>query len=883
MDIKKTKPRILLGLTLFLGLSMAGAQTADEEPPASAGLELWLKADAITGAAEGAPVEVWPDSGPKKHAVRMTSGHKAPVFGKDSVNGRKPGVRFNGRDTLLDLPGLRIGHNTTVFIVCQDRKQTSGGSSFRPVLAAQCDPYDLQKGNGYGIGYMRDGRDGFAVCLRGEHDMGQVKSIRPPAGGMEIVSFRKSGHEAVLYRNGLKIAPGGMLRDQSRTYPSGYTLGGMQGSRFYTGVIAEALVYNRALSETEQKRVEDYLSRKYRIPLQTPPADDPRYNENGVVILRNGYADQPYVARLKDGSWLCVITTSATTERGEDRTLVLCRSRDNGRTWSDPEAVIEPDEAPQPSWGTLFVAPFGRVYAFYNISKPFAPGYMFSYCYKYSDDNGKTWSDRYILQQRKTIIDQADIRVGAWGVNEPFAMNGVVYVSFSRFRKTKEMYGEGSLFASDNLLTERDPDKLRWEMLPRGDRGIRSDKLGCLQQEHTAVPLPEGGMYCTFRTMTGYIGHAYSRDSGKTWPVTEFATYTPGGRRIKQPRACCRIFRCENGQYLLWYHNNDGRRTPMRNRDRNPAWVAGGVLKDGLMHWSQPEILLYGFGFPHDHGMSYPDLIEEDGRYWVTETQKQIARIHEIDASLLEGMWSQFENRTVPTKGLLLNSADDPVSPQTRALEKLPSAGGEGFTIDLAVTFENLDSGQVLLDSRSPKRGGLSVTTTDRETVQLTLDDGRNAPHSWDCDSGLLMPGRRHQLTFIVNGGPRIVSALVDGRLCDGGEDRQFGWSFFNPSLGDVSGNGNLRMAPQLNGTLHALRIYDRPLRTSEAVGLWNGSRSKKFDDKPCQGGIRFFRNVEKAFMHESAHRRSSRAGAINRPLLSMAGRASFQFEIGDN
>ena len=813
-------------LTFFSVIVPMNAQDAEKTMFPRKGLELWLKADAITKAAEGAPVTVWPDSGPKKHAARVAAGHNAPVFGKKMVNAHMPGVRFNGSNTLMQVPGLRIGHNTTIFIVSQDRKQTSGGSVFRSILAARCDPYDREKGDGYGIGYMRDGRDGFSVILRGEQDVGDVKSLRSPSGTMELVTFRKSGFSGNLRRDGLSIANIEMLREEARDYPVGYTLGGMKERRLYGGVVAEIMIYNRALSDAEQKQVEEYLSGKYRICLQNPPENDPRYIENGTVIFKNGYADQPYVAALTDGTWLCVATTSKTSERGKDRTLVLLRSNDFGKTWSGPEAVIEPDEAPQPSWGTLFVTPFGRVYVFYNITKPFAPGYMFSYCYKYSDDNGKTWSDRYVLQQRKTIIDQANTRVGAWGVNDPFAMNGSVYVSFSRFRKTRDMYGEGSLFVSDNLLTERDPNRLRWEMLPKGDRGIRNDKLGHLQQEHTAAPLPDDGIYCTFRTMTGYIGHAYSRDSGKTWPVTEFATYAPGGRRIKQTRACCRVFRCENGKYLLWYHNNDGRRTPMRNRDRNPAWVAGGVLKDGLMHWSQPEILLYGFGFPHDHGMSYPDLIETDGRYWVTETQKQIARIHEIDASLLEGVWNQSEHAAVPAKGLLLNSADDPVSPQTCALEKLPPAGGQGFTIDLAVTFENLDSGQILLDTRGKKRGGLTVTTTDRKTVRLTLDDGRIAPHSWDCDAGLLKPGRRHHLTFIVNGGPRIITVLVDGRLCDGGEDRQFGWSFFHPSTGDVSGDKKLRIASKLSGKLHALRIYNRPLRTSEAVGIYNAGKS---------------------------------------------------------
>jgi len=75
--------------------------------------------------------------------------------------------------------------------------------------------------------------------------------------------------------------------------------------------------------------------------------------------------------------------------------------------------------------------------------------------------------------------------------------------------------------------------------------------------------------------------------------------------------------------------------------------------KESSIHWSQPEIVLYdtdpknclfdpktrmpGPGL----GMSYPDLIEQDGRYWITETQKTVARVHSVDPELLEGLWKQ--------------------------------------------------------------------------------------------------------------------------------------------------------------------------------------------------------------------------------------------------
>lgn len=77
--------------------------------------------------------------------------------------------------------------------------------------------------------------------------------------------------------------------------------------------------------------------------------------------------------------------------------------------------------------------------------------------------------------------------------------------------------------------------------------------------------------------------------------------------------------------------------------------IAGGELRDGRMHWSQPEIVLYD-----DHPgtrMSCPDLIEQDGYYWITETQKTVARMHEIDATLREGLWNQGKVKEVARKG----------------------------------------------------------------------------------------------------------------------------------------------------------------------------------------------------------------------------------------
>jgi len=59
----------------------------------------------------------------------------------------------------------------------------------------------------------------------------------------------------------------------------------------------------------------------------------------------------------------------------------------------------------------------------------------------------------------------------------------------------------------------------------------------------------------------------------------------------------------------------------------------------------------------------------------------------------------------------------------------------------------------------------------------------------------------------------------VDGVLNDGGAQRPFGFGRFNPTFKDISGGRELQIVPDLRGELGHLRLYDRALRSSEAVG----------------------------------------------------------------
>ena len=82
---------------------------------------------------------------------------------------------------------------------------------------------------------------------------------------------------------------------------------------------------------------------------------------------------------------------------------------------------------------------------------------------------------------------------------------------------------------------------------------------------------------------------------------------------------------------------------------------------------------------------------------------------------------------------------------------------------------------------------------------------------------------RKAEVVAAVDGGPKIITFVVDGILNDGGDRRQFGWGRFSPTLREANGSPTLRISP---GAVQAFRIYSRALRTSEAVGNWRAGAS---------------------------------------------------------
>ncbi len=556
-------------------------------------------------------------------------------------------------------------------------------------------------------------------------------------------------------------------------------------------------------------------------------AADPRNIANGRRIPALNYVDQPYVVVNAQGHWVCVATTGKGLEGQPGQHIISTVSENQGGDWSEPVA-IEPDTGPEASWATPLITPGGRIYVFYvfngeevvtlpNSERRIRSDSHGWYVFRYSDDGGKSWSaQRYRVPIRTTAVDRRNPWRGEvchfWSIDKPKVQDGTVYLAITKLGKFFMDDGEGWVIASQNLLTENDPDKIAFNLLPEGDQGIKNPALGSVQEEFNLVPTGGNALSAVFRTATGTMGVSYSRDNGVNWSKPEPMTYTPGGRVIKNPRACPKLFKTAGGKYLLWYHHHGGKSWS----GRNPAFISGGTLgEDGIIRWSEPELLLFD---PNPAiRISYPDLIEQDGQYWITETQKSIARVHRIDPSLLQGLWNQATLNTVCTNGLSLEKLDlGGVEAHPDVQKDFGTLTFGGFSVELQADLTGIGAGTTLINTMNDAGRGVRVSLAElasKPVMKIEISDGFRSTY-WCTDPGALASAVNHAV-FVCDFSAGIVMSIVNGIFCDGGETRTQGWGRLPGDFNSATGNYQATVAPSVK----AVRLYNRPIRVSEAIG----------------------------------------------------------------
>ena len=239
------------------------ASPAPAGPDSIPNLSMWLKADAITGLADGATVTAWPDSSGNSRNATLLSG--APAFKTNALNGR-PVVRF-AADGESGFSFPQMSDIRTVFWVVKETSTT--GIHF---LLGDDDRYAFHRGTGgpiWSASNTSSSIRGGTTRLMGASVNGTTTAL---GTGYRIVSVVTSG----------AVEASRLCKDRSIA------------GRSWDGDVAEVIVYNRALTASEEALVGGYLAQKYALATSypgVPPAcatDGSTWSEGylGVFHLR---------------------------------------------------------------------------------------------------------------------------------------------------------------------------------------------------------------------------------------------------------------------------------------------------------------------------------------------------------------------------------------------------------------------------------------------------------------------------------------------------------------------------------------------------------------------------------------------------------------------
>ena len=247
---------------------------------------LHLDASSITGMDDNEAVALWADLSGNDYHCSQSTGAKQPLYKTNIING-KPVVRFDGADDLLvssDTAFSTSGY-FTAFVVMQSSDVGGSNSIQNPVEWAS--HFFLNWDHTAG------GDARFRVSFEATDDSYPTTNFAyTPISDPMIVVGRNDGTDVLAMRNGAVNSVKGHGQDIKDSLWYSFGIGGAPWDGFYfDGDIAEVIIYERVLTNSEVEAVTAYLDDKYDLdsPEFLLPETRPTawFNANDLVDLAN--------------------------------------------------------------------------------------------------------------------------------------------------------------------------------------------------------------------------------------------------------------------------------------------------------------------------------------------------------------------------------------------------------------------------------------------------------------------------------------------------------------------------------------------------------------------------------------------------------------------
>ncbi len=352
-------------------------------------------------------------------------------------------------------------------------------------------------------------------------------------------------------------------------------------------------------------------------------------HEGSVYRLACGAA----LFEAPNGDLLCWWLSGSNWEPATDNNVLLSRSTDRGKTWSEPTVLIRTD--PQKGAGNLssmHATDDGRIIAF-GANWPSDKHYtVWHYFRMESADNGHTWSKRVPIK----IRPEENI-----GFGKPIVLSSGEYLFTTSFFEKRPIPLRGKI---ENLIRAKTESEA--VAISRSFHGnekenqahkfgthlhgcsvlIASDQEANWLEEHGAIKnRPLGLLESTVARLDGsrlamlmraewggFLWRSDSADNGRTWS----AAYQTD---IPNPTSLPALINLPDGRIAL-IHNATGDFGKWRNRDPLSIWVSddgmktwylkSDVITGGQLAYPNPMVLEGRLVFVYDHDRRQVRFVE---------------------------------------------------------------------------------------------------------------------------------------------------------------------------------------------------------------------------------------------------------------------------------
>lgn len=223
----------------------------DAGPPIPTdGLLLWLRADRGVTVQNGAVTE-WADQSPSKTNATQDLTNLQPQLLDDAIGGQ-PALVFDGQDDFLKLPAgfSDFSNGISLFAVAQSNSPDVCTGVFEASNGAEIDDISLDSDFGklnFEVYDANDEEVSFPANVPEE-----VEAIQAPDQSVEV---RRNGPMGIETSFAL---PAQVVRNQVYVGKTLYA-----NCQVFPGMIAELIVYSRAVTASENTAIEGYLQSKY--------------------------------------------------------------------------------------------------------------------------------------------------------------------------------------------------------------------------------------------------------------------------------------------------------------------------------------------------------------------------------------------------------------------------------------------------------------------------------------------------------------------------------------------------------------------------------------------------------------------------------------------